>query len=65
MEALNTTTAKEQVVLELLGIDKKWVRSKGEWVDQATLIQIQSAPSSISEDNQEAARKKWWKFWAR
>ena len=49
-----------RVVLQLLGIEKKWVRSsEGEWVDQKTLkkennqVSLELAPSS----------KRWWKFW--
>lgn len=53
----------ESVVLQLLGIDKKWVRSsKGEWVDAKTLIQ----PAKIVEEQMEDAlpfKKKWWKIW--
>ncbi len=51
----------KQVVLQLLGIDKKWVRSpKGEWVDKKTLKkEIQEA----SVDVEETTQRKWWKFW--
>ena len=51
----------KQVVLQLLGIDKKWVRSpKGEWVDKKTLKkEIQEA----SVDVEETTKHKWWKFW--
>lgn len=53
----------ESVVLQLLGIDKKWVRSsKGEWVDAKTLKQ----PAKIVEEQMEDAlpvKKKWWKIW--
>ena len=52
-----------RVILQLLGIDKKWVRSpKGEWVDAKTIEQ----PTRITEEQLEATqdiKKKWWKFW--
>lgn len=53
----------ERVELQLLGIDKKWVRSpEGEWVDAKTLEQ----PAKIVEEQMEndlPTKKKWWKFW--
>lgn len=53
----------ERVVLQLFGIDKKWVRSpKGEWVDEKTLKQ----PAKVVEEQIEddiPVKKKWWKFW--
>lgn len=53
----------EQTVLELLGIDKKWVRSsKGEWVDAKTLEQPVKIVDEQIEDI-ETTKKKWWKFW--
>lgn len=49
------------VVLQLLGIDKKWVRSpKGEWVDKKTL---KKETIELSVALEETYSKKWWKFW--
>ena len=51
----------EQVELQLLGIDKKWVRSpQGEWVDKKTLKKETKELSILLE---ETPRKRWWKFW--
>ena len=51
----------EQVELQLLGIDKKWVRSpQGEWVDKKTLKKETKELSILLE---ETPSKRWWKFW--
>lgn len=64
-EALDTSTTKEQVVLELFGIDKKWVRFNGKWTDQATLNQPRTPQPTLYEDDEDVAPRKWWKFWSR
>lgn len=52
----------ERVVLQLLGIDKKWVRSsKGDWVDKKSIkeiIQLRPNPDLMN-----SSKRKWWKFW--
>lgn len=51
---------KNQVVLQLLGIDKKWIRTpKGEWVDKKTL----KKELKNSSKEMETEPKKWWMFW--
>ncbi|MEJ6583435.1 MAG: hypothetical protein QNL29_05250 [Crocinitomicaceae bacterium] len=50
----------DRVVLQLLGIEKKWVRSsEGEWVDKKTL------KKELNENAiaMETESKKWWMFW--
>lgn len=54
----------EGVVLELLGIDKKWVKSpKGVWVDKQTLELAIAEVSSEEDEEIEFSTKKWWQFW--
>lgn len=54
----------ERVVLELLGIDKKWVRSpKGHWVDKKILEQEASARMENTIEETEIPQKRWWQFW--
>ena len=58
------SNTKERVVLELLGINKKWVRSKdGTWVDLATLPNKQEVEQHETIPETKAAKRKWWKFW--
>jgi len=63
-DAIVTTSVKRQVVLRLLGIDKEWVRSNGQWVDVATLKTSTSSSNQELHDFEEPTRK-WWKFWSR
>lgn len=57
----SSSTAKQQVVLKLLGIDKQWVRSKKNgWVDKAKLEKTNNA---VSTDLEEQPQKRWWQFW--
>lgn len=50
-----------RVVLQLLGIDKKWVRSpEGIWVDKKTMKKIKKTVAFVEESTE---NKKWWKFW--
>ena len=52
----------ERVVLQLLGIDKKWVRSpKGEWVDKKSLKKF--IKLNIVNDKKQISKNKWWQFW--
>ena len=58
------SSTKERVVLELLGIDKKWVRAKdGTWVDMATLPKQSDETIENQPETTEKKKKKWWKFW--
>lgn len=55
---------KERVVLELLGINKKWVRSKdGTWVDLATLPNKEEVEQHETIPETKTTKRKWWKFW--
>jgi len=55
---------QNQVVLELLGIDKKWVRSpEGTWIDEKTLKKEKKEIEVVFEDEQ--IPKSWWKFWGK
>ncbi|MDX2359685.1 MAG: hypothetical protein QNK23_02685 [Crocinitomicaceae bacterium] len=60
---LNTTKG-QKVVLTLLGIEKQWVRSKGEWVDASTLLSMEETTVEEFSDFEEPKRK-WWKFWGK
>lgn len=70
MEAKNEFSAennKNNVILQLWGIETKWVRStKGEWVDQNSLIELPTDTTNTESetmDNSSETRKKWWQFW--
>jgi hypothetical protein len=53
---------QNRVVLQLLGIEKKWVRSsEGEWVDKKTLKKENNQVSIALEPSS----KRWWKFWGK
>ena len=57
----SSSSAKQQVVLKLLGIDKQWVRSdKNGWVDKAKL---EKSNNAVSTDLEEESQKRWWQFW--
>ena len=52
-------TAKQEVVLILLGIEKQWVRSKKNgWVDKA-----KRELKNLSTDLEVMSSKRWWQFW--
>ena len=57
------------IELQLIGIDKKWVRHNGKWVDKTTLNQpkktITVPDSSELGDNDNTSSSPWWKFWKR
>ncbi len=62
---VNTSVSKKhKVVLTLFGIDKEWVRFKGQWVDVATL-QSETETSEHELNDSESSPRKWWKFWIR
>lgn len=53
------------VELTLLGIDKKWVRYNGVWVDKSTIpVEAKSSntTSFISEEIKGNVSP-WWQFW--
>ena len=53
------------IELTLLGIDKKWVRYNGVWVDKSTIpseTKTPNATSFISEEIQGSVSP-WWQFW--
>ena len=52
-------TAKQEVVLILLGIEKQWVRSKKNgWVDKS-----KRELKNLSTDLEVMSSKQWWQFW--
>lgn len=55
-------SSQSNVELTLLGIDKKWVRSEGSWVDKSKV------PAPIKHDEFptiaiEKTPSHWWQFW--
>lgn len=64
METNGNSTAHHQVELMLPGIDKVWVRSKGQWVDKESLKQV-IEPTNQTEQIEVVPheKKSWWKFW--
>ena len=55
------TPSNEGVELVLLGIDKKWVRSKnGEWNDKDKISADAIPPTNLESTSKQS---KWWKFW--
>jgi len=61
---ITTVSKKHKVVLTLLGIDKEWVWSNGQWVDVSTLQSETETSDHIIHDFG-SSTKKWWKFWSR
>jgi len=64
VQNVNNKSASDRVILELWGIDKKWVFHNGSWVDMATLPENQVKEESTEEDTEVATKKPWWKFWS-
>ncbi|MFT5860792.1 MAG: hypothetical protein ACI865_002907 [Flavobacteriaceae bacterium] len=63
--AVNTSSvSSDRVVLELLGIDKKWVKDEsGQWIDEQEALALIEASDSHHFDNIEPAKtSKWWQF---
>ena len=53
------------IELTLLGIDKKWVRYNGAWVDKSTIpaeTKASNTASFITEEI-EGNVSPWWQFW--
>ena len=62
----NANSALSNVELTLLGIEKKWVRLDGSWVDKSKLpIETESnAPvHDLNLVELEAGSSHWWQFW--
>ena len=57
----NAVNKSNKVELTLLGIEKTWVRSKGEWRDK-NKVEVKPIELIIHEDI-EGSSKRWWKFW--
>ncbi len=63
---IQNNAKNEQVILQLPGIDKKWVRHNGKWVDQNSLPAIKSESVEANEGHSLSDRQvhnPWWKFW--
>ena len=57
------TINSEQVTLELLGINKKWIYSKSRgWIN---LNELKTPPLELQEEIEieEVSSKRWWQFW--
>ncbi|MDG1330711.1 MAG: hypothetical protein P8P74_00160 [Crocinitomicaceae bacterium] len=60
----NSNVAGSNVELTLLGIDKKWVRSNGSWVDKSKLPVLRNGEeSSFMSTEIEGSSSHWWQFW--
>ena len=61
----NPSAPGSNVELNLLGIDKKWVRHQGSWVDKSTIpvepMQKKEIPTTFEES--EGSASAWWQFW--
>jgi hypothetical protein len=70
-ESNGSTQPTNEIILELMGIDKKWVRDQdGSWIDQRFAPQKVEASESkntieVNEFDDSAGRKKRWQFWKR
>ena len=62
----NPNAIGSNVELNLLGIDKKWVRYNGSWVDKSTIPvkpikEEETAPMAFEE--LDGTTSPWWQFW--
>jgi hypothetical protein len=55
----DSNSTREKVILVLLGIEKKWVRSdQGQWTEY-----IESKHELTNHEEPITKTKKWWQFW--
>lgn len=61
----NPNPAGSNVELTLLGIDKRWVRHSGSWVDKSTIpvAPQKSEETPLLSDEIEGSISPWWQFW--
>jgi hypothetical protein len=62
----NLNPLGSNVELNLLGIDKKWVRYNGSWVDKSTIPVEpvkQKEPAQAAFEEFEGSTSRWWQFW--
>lgn len=64
-QKVNGNAPGSNVELTLMGIEKKWVRHNGSWVDKTT---IPVEPQKLQEthlvsDEIEGSISPWWQFW--
>ena len=59
----NTGSAPLNVELMLPGIDTKWVRSNGSWVDKSKIPAVITTSESPSMEIIETTSSHWWQFW--
>ena len=56
---------KEKTVLVLAGIDKRWVRFNGKWVDEATIyvepVDNEDNQNEMAEEGK-TRKKRWWQI---
>lgn len=58
----NTQSNGSNVELTIPGIDKKWVRSNGSWMDKSKVPVAQSSSFPTSMEIEEKSNH-WWQFW--
>lgn len=63
VQNINNKSADDRVILQLWGIDKKWVFHNGSWVDMATLPVTPTKEDRSDEGTEVPTKKRWWKFW--
>lgn len=63
---IQNNAANDRVVLQLPGIDKKWVRHNGKWIDQNSLpVGTKSGEQEeMLSSTDHHLHNPWWKFWA-
>lgn len=53
----------ERVILQLFGIDKKWVLYDGLWTDMKNLPKPEETQTTNEIAFDEDSPKQWWQFW--
>ncbi len=61
----NSNPMGSNVELTLLGIEKKWVRHNGSWVDKSTIpVNIKKMEETpLMSEEIEGSISPWWQFW--
>lgn len=67
MESLSNQqgSGNSNVELTLLGMDKKWVRYNGSWVDKSTIpVETKKTDETTFMSMEiEGSTSPWWQFW--
>lgn len=64
MENQLESATNDRVILQLPGMNTKWVRSNNQWVDMSKLPTRHVTHQQNWEEAQNAPRK-WWRFWGK